>query len=104
MAHSARPPQRFARLALELPFRSGGHFAIPVDVARKKFRVVAGAMDGGDEIVLAEDDYRAIESAFDLGNLMKELPYKMRVAIQFVKLDRLTSLKLQTSAACLNLQ
>ena len=42
------------------------------------------------EQVMAQDDYAGTESASDLKKLLRELPDKMRSAIQLVKLDGLT--------------
>jgi RNA polymerase sigma-70 factor, ECF subfamily len=46
-------------------------------------------IDDAEEIV-AQDDHVATESAYDLHRLLSQLPDKMRLAIQYVKLEGLS--------------
>ncbi len=48
--------------------------------------------------VMAADDRESAESAFDLNNLLARLPEKVRLAIQYVKLDGLSVA--ETAARC----
>jgi RNA polymerase sigma-70 factor (ECF subfamily) len=47
-------------------------------------------IDDSAEVITAHDDHIAAESAYDLQRLMNRLPGKMRLAIQYVKLDGLS--------------
>ena len=48
--------------------------------------------------VMAQDDREAAESAFDLSNLLARLPEKVRLAIQYVKVDGMSVA--ETAARC----
>ena len=60
-----------------------------VDYVRRTKKTFHDSLEHAKDLT-ARDDYGAVESTLDLNRLMGELPPKMRLAIQHVKLDGLS--------------